>query len=190
MKATPYDWVYTNPEDLKKFRRQYHHQTSALGRAMDAFSAVLGPRKSREPNRTRPLRWWQSRWWWWNHIPRRQLPVFVRRSPVLAISTDETVPDWVLRRLALSDEVRERHYASMSHHLPLDLFAGLANDENRFVRMGIAGNRSTPELILALLCTDRDDEVLRVVAKNPNTPEENAVLAALSMGSNPVTGRE
>ena len=46
------------------------------------------------------------------------------------------------------------------------------------MRKYLAANPKTPQQILSLLATDEDDEIRRLVAKNPNTSPETLVMLA------------
>lgn len=94
----------------------------------------------------------------------------VGRDGRFDIATDSNTPVKFLQMLANDEDYYVRSGVAKNLTTPIKLLEMLANDEEYTVREAVAGNPNTPIKLLEKLSNDNEDWVRRGVAFNINTP--------------------
>lgn len=70
------------------------------------------------------------------------------------VAHNKTIPDEIIRILALDEDKGVRHMIACKRRTPADVLAILATDEDETIRRSVAGHRNTPANILEMMVND------------------------------------
>jgi len=97
---------------------------------------------------------------------------FLKKHGKINLSESQNASPEILEELAEDEDKYVRRGVAEHPSTPAEILMKLAEDEDKWVRQNVVENPRTPVEVLVRLAEDKDEDVRRGVAENPNTPSE------------------